>query len=90
MAAVVVLCAAIGVTVQLSDLLVIMGLVPWAQYGAWLGLIAGILGLITWVATIRAHRAYPLPLGSMAGFLLTGLAAISLSLFLWAWDLGPF
>ena len=29
-------------------------------------------------------------IGTLLGFLLTGLAAISMSVFLIAWDLGPF
>ena len=71
------------------SLLVIFGLVPWAKVGAWSGLLAGLLGLITLIKTLRAHRENRLPFGTMLGLSLTGAAALALSLFLLSWDLGP-
>ena len=71
-------------------MLLIFGLVPWAQYGAWMGLVAGVLGLVTLLATINARRHGPLPIGTLLGFLLTGTAALGLSSFMLMWGLGPF
>ena len=85
-----ILGAAVAVTADSSELLLIFGLVPWAQYGAWIGLLAGVLGVITVGATVRAQRRVALPIGTLLGFLLTGGAAVSLSVFLIYWDLRPF
>ena len=79
-----------SVTAKASEILPLFGFVPWARYGAWCGLAAGLLGLFTLLATVRARREQGLP-GSLAvGFALTGAAAVSLSVFLLVWDLGPF
>jgi hypothetical protein len=89
-AAVATLGAAIAVTVKASELLPIFGFVPWARYGAWAGLLAGVLGLITVIAAFRARRVVGLPGSPLLGFVLTGLAAIGLSSFMLFWGLGPF
>ena len=81
---------AMAVTAEASEMLLIFGLVPWAQYGAWLGLVAGVLGLVTLLVTINARRHGPLPIGTLLGFLLTGTAALGLSSFMLMWGLGPF
>jgi pimeloyl-ACP methyl ester carboxylesterase len=82
--------AAAAVTAKASEMLPLFGLVPWARYGAWCGLAAGVLGLLTLLATVRARREQGLPGSHAAGFFLTGVAAVSLSAFLLFWDLGPF
>ena len=51
---------------------------------------AGLFGLAALVLTIRARMKDRLPIGTLTGFLLTGLAAVGLSSFLLYWDLGPF
>jgi len=86
-AAVAVLGAAVAVTVDASEMLPLFGFVPWARWGAWLGFVAGLLGLVAVVMTVRARD---LPRSRFIGFTLTGLAALSLGLFLHTWDLGPF
>jgi hypothetical protein len=68
----------------------LFGFVPWARYGAWCGLAAGALGLLTLLATYRARREQGLPGSRFVGFTLTGIAALSLSIFMLVWDLGPF
>lgn len=76
--------------VDTSELLLVFGLVPWANFGAWGGLLAGLLGLGTLLATIRARLRMTLPIGTLLGLLITGAAAVSLSAFLLAWELAPF
>lgn len=88
--AVAVLGAAMGVTFKTSKVLLLFGLVPWARYGAIAGLLAGLLGLATVVLTLLAHRRLRLPVGTLLGLLLTGVATVSLSAFLLVWGLGPF
>jgi pimeloyl-ACP methyl ester carboxylesterase len=85
-----ILGSAIAVTHKSSEILLLFGLVPWAKYGALAGLLAGIAGVGAVVLTVRAHMRHKLPIGTLLGFLLTGLAAISMSVFLIFWGLGPF
>jgi hypothetical protein len=84
-----ILGAAMAATAEASELLLLFGLVPWARYGAWIGLLAGLLGLLTVVTAFRARMRYFLPVTTLLGFLLTGAAAVGLGAFLLAWDLGP-
>lgn len=89
-AAVGVLAAAIAMTAEASEIMPLFGFVPWARYGAWCGVAAGVLGLLTLLATYRARRERGLPGSRAAGFALTGIAAMSLSAFMLFWGLGPF
>ncbi|MDH3645945.1 MAG: alpha/beta hydrolase [Gammaproteobacteria bacterium] len=89
-AAVAVIGAAAAVTFDESELLAAFGLVPWARYGAVAGLLAGLFGIAAIVQTVRTRMTKPLPIGTLLGFLITGLASLGLSSFLLYWDLGPF
>jgi uncharacterized membrane protein len=64
--------------------------VPWAWFGAVVGLFAGLLGIAVIVVTVRARLNTKLPIGTLLGFLITGIAAVGLTSFLLYWDLGPF
>ncbi len=88
--AVSILGAAVAVTFDTSELLMIFGLAPWARFGAYAGLLAGLLGIAAVVMTVRVRMAHRLPIGTLVGFVLTGVSAVSLSVFLIYWDLGPF
>ncbi len=81
--------AAAGVSYKLSEMLLIFGMVGWAAVGASAGALAGLAGLLALALTLRARRRVALPAGTLLGFLVTGVAAVSLSLFLVVWDLGP-
>ena len=81
--------AAAGVSYKLSELLLAFGMVGWAVVGAWAGVFAGLLGVVALVLAVKARRSSALPLGTLAGFVITGLAAVSLSVFLLVWGLGP-
>ena len=85
-----ILGAAIGVTASTFQGLALFGFVPWAVFGSWAGIAAGILGIIAIWTTVRARRVYSLPGSRVVGFVLTGLAALVLSLFQLFWGLGPF
>lgn len=88
--AVAVLGAAVAVTAESSELAILFALVPWAKYGAWLGLVTGLLGLVTIIKAVKGRREHLVTTGSMLGFVLTGAAAIGLSSFMSLWGLGPF
>ncbi len=81
--------AAAGVSYEVSEMLLIFGMVGWAALGAWAGVLAGLAGLLALILTVKARRSVALPLGTLVGFLLTGLSAVSLSAFLVLWGLGP-
>jgi pimeloyl-ACP methyl ester carboxylesterase len=89
-AAVATLGAAFAITAEYSELLPAFGLVPWAKYGAWLGWMAGLLGLLTLFVTVRAQAGRSMPIGTLIGLLLTGGAAVGLAAFMLVWGLGPF
>jgi pimeloyl-ACP methyl ester carboxylesterase len=89
-AAATIIGAAIGVTVDASEILPFFGFVPWAWWGALAGLFAGLSGIAAIVFTVRARMNGKLPIGTLVGFLMTGIAAVGLSTFLLYWDLGPF
>jgi hypothetical protein len=82
--------AAAGVvSYKLSEMLLIFGMVGWGVLGAWAGVLAGLSGLVALVLSVRARRRVALPVGTLVGFVITGLAAASLSVFLLVWGLGP-
>jgi len=89
-AAAAIIGAAIAVTVDTSEILPIFGFVPWAWWGALAGLFAGLSGIAVIAFTVRARMNGKLPIGTLVGFLMTGVAALGLSTFLLFWDLGPF
>ena len=89
-AALAIIGAAMGVSAELSEIILLMGMVGWGVLGAWSGILAGLFGIAAVVLTIRARGEHALPAGTLAGFLLTGLAAISLSVFMLVWGLTPF
>ena len=82
--------AAFAVTYETGEMLLFFGLVHWARFGAVAGAAAGVFGVLTIVLSMRARSSKSLPLGTMLALLVTGLATVSLSVFLFVWDLGPF
>lgn len=89
-AAAAIIGAAVAVTIDASEFLVIFGLVPWARFGAVAGLLGGLFGIAVIVLTVRTRLQRTLPIGTLVGFLMTGFAAVGLSAFLLYWDLAPF
>jgi len=81
--------AAAAVSFELSEFLLIFGMVSWAAVGAWFGVFAGLAGIAALVLTVRVKMQSGLPTGTLIGFALTGLAAVGLSAFLIVWGLGP-
>ncbi|MGI9233611.1 MAG: alpha/beta fold hydrolase [Woeseiaceae bacterium] len=81
--------AAAAVSFELSEFLLIFGMVPWAALGAWSGVLGGVFGIVAIGLTIRARLQNSLPMGTLTGFVLTGIAAVSLSAFFLTWGLGP-
>lgn len=76
---------------EVSEFTLLTGLAPLATSSAWLSLLAGLLGVAAIVAVWRVRSAPGgVRSGTLAGVILTGLAALSLAIFAFAWDLGPF
>jgi hypothetical protein len=88
-ASIAIFAAAAGVSYKLSEMLLIFGMVGWAALGAWAGVLAGLSGVLALVLSVRARRRIELPIGTLVGFIITGLSAVSLSVFLMVWGLGP-
>ena len=84
-----VFAAAFYVTFEQSQMLLLFGLVSWARIGAVAGVLGGVAGLLTIALTLRARARARLPIGTLLGFILTGVASTALSAFLLLWDLGP-
>jgi len=74
-------------TVDTTEAMLLFGLVPWAQWFAWLGPVSFLLGLLALSWTWRHRQA--IGAGSRWGLLLSALATVSLAVFGLVWDLGP-
>ncbi|TGY93174.1 alpha/beta fold hydrolase [Marinicauda pacifica] len=76
---------------EVSLFALLAGFAAPAGAGAWLVLIAGVLGLLAIVQVWRARASHHgMRVGTLAGITLTGLAAMSLTAFAIVWDLAPF
>jgi hypothetical protein len=79
--------AAMHATSEITEAMLLFGMVSWARWFAWLGPLTGLLGIL---ALIQAWRYRPaIAAAPRIGLLLTGLAVISLSIFTLVWDLWP-
>jgi pimeloyl-ACP methyl ester carboxylesterase len=75
---------------EISKFALLTGLAPLAGMASWLGVVAGLLGLVATVQVWRARSARNwIRIGTLAGVTLTGLAALSLTVFAFSWDLAP-
>jgi len=76
---------------EVSMFALLAGLAPFAGIASWLSVVAALLGLMAIVQVWRARAArHGVRIGTLAGVTLTGLAALSLAVFAFAWDLAPF
>ena len=78
--------AAAAISGKVTPALLLFGVVGWAHWFAWAGVAAGVFGLLGVVVTLASG----LPRGSRIGLVLVSLAAVSVSVFGWYWDLWPF
>ena len=75
---------------EVSEYALLTGLAPLASLASWLSLVAGLLGLLGIVLVWRGRAARDgIRFGTLAGVTLTGLAALALTAFAFAWDLAP-
>lgn len=82
------LAAAVKATTDITEAMVLFGLVPVAGVVAWLAPLAGLLGAAGLVQTWRYRAA--VETATTLGLMLVSLAVISLSAFGFVWDLWPF
>lgn len=75
------------VTSDITEAMLLFGLVPWAMWFAWLGPVSVLFGLLGFLQSWRNRSR--LELGSRIGLLLTSLAVISLGICGWIWSLWP-
>ncbi len=81
--------AAAGLTVAAAEPLILFGLVHWAGWFAWLAPLLGLLGIAVLVRLVMVRRDRWLPLGTLLGVGVTGVTALSLSVFTLVWGLWP-
>lgn len=81
------LAAAVKATTEITEAMVLFGLVPVAGLVAWLAPLAGVLGAAGLVQTWR-YRSAVEPAATL-GLMLVSFAVISLSAFGFVWDLWP-
>ncbi len=74
--------AAIGMTMDANEMLVLGGLVGWARWFVLAGYATGLAGLAVIALTVRARLQRDLPIGTLLGLLLTGAAGLALATFL--------
>ncbi|NGP54743.1 alpha/beta fold hydrolase [Thioalkalivibrio sp. XN8] len=75
---------------EVSQYALLTGLAPFAAMASWLSVLAGLFGLAGIVQVWRARSGgREVRSGTLAGVTLTGLAALSLMVFAFAWDLAP-
>ncbi|WP_376694629.1 alpha/beta hydrolase [Wenzhouxiangella sp. EGI_FJ10305] len=79
--------AAVKASVDVTEAMMLFGLVSWASWMAWFGPLALLLGLAGLVQIWR-YRGNIAP-ASRAGLLLVAFATVSLAVFGLAWDLWP-
>ncbi|MEN1727731.1 MAG: alpha/beta fold hydrolase [Pseudomonadota bacterium] len=75
-------------TSEITEAMLLFGMVPWAMWFAWLGPLSVVLAVIALMQTWRSRSR--IGMGSRIGLLLSGLAVISLGLVGQIWSLWPF
>jgi pimeloyl-ACP methyl ester carboxylesterase len=75
-------------TSEITEAMLLFGMVPWAMWFAWVGPLSVILGVVALIQTWRSRER--IGLGSRIGLLLSSLAVISLGLAGQIWSLWPF
>jgi len=81
--------AAIAMTVEANEMLILGGLLGWARWFALAGFLAGLGGLGVIVLAVRARLQRDLPVGTLLGLVLTGAAGAGLAAFLIMNGIGP-
>ena len=85
-----VFAAAAAATINVTETLILFGLVPWAKYGLILVYFAGVMGLIVIYQIIQIRMKAGIAAHLLLGYLANGLAAVCLSLFFISWGVSPF
>ena len=79
--------AAIHATSEITEAMLLFGLVSWAQWFAWMGPLVALLGVLSLVQCWRYRSG--LNHAARLGLWLTGLAVVSVSVFTLIWRLWP-
>ena len=75
-------------TSQITEAMLLFGMVPWAQWFAWASILSLIVAIAAIVQTWRNRGK--IRLGSKIGLIVSSLAVVSLSIAGQVWSLGPF
>lgn len=85
-----VFAAAAAATINVTETLILFGLVPWARYGLILVYMAGVMGLVVIYQIIQVRMKAGIAAHLLLGYSANGLAAVCLSLFFISWGVSPF
>ncbi len=81
--------AAIAMTVDANEMLMLGGLLGWARWFAIAGLLTGLGGLGVFALAVRARLQRDLPVGTLIGLLVTGAAGVGLAVSFLMNGIGP-
>jgi hypothetical protein len=74
--------AAVAMTVEANEMLMLGGLIGWARWFVIAGYATGLAGLGVLALTVRARLQRDLPIGTLTGLLLIGAAGLAFAIFL--------
>lgn len=77
-------------TIDANEALILGGLFGWSRWFALAGAAAGLAGAGVLYLTVKARLQRSLPIGTLAGLLITGVSGVALSAFLLLNGFGPF
>ncbi|MEM9170457.1 MAG: alpha/beta hydrolase [Pseudomonadota bacterium] len=76
------LLSGIAASAQASPFVLLLGLLGWTRWAIVGGLVAGALGLLLLVMTVRARGVGPMPANTLLGLVATGVSAVGFAWFL--------
>lgn len=81
--------AGVAATFEISEISILAGFAPPARTGAVLILLAGLLGILTMIMTVKQHKKETLRRRTLLGFLLMGLSTLLFSAVMLIWGITP-
>jgi pimeloyl-ACP methyl ester carboxylesterase len=81
---------ALAATMEANQFLILVGTLGFGRWFALAGLLAGLVGVVLFFATLKARARATMPIGVLLGLLLTSVSGAALGSFLAVWGFWPF